>query len=255
MLFVTTVGHCDAPSKRAHGPLSPPRRRRRSSRESTRRRRGLLNRYYDPSSNQFLSIDPEVATTGQPYTYTGDDPLNSTDPLGLKQRCRPRTCSSPPKRHIGKPTVPDSVLASHPHKTTTRTSTVSSSNNYNAAPKSLTSTPGFSQGVKADQQDLFNGIDCHGSDNGIGGNGCDVQATEYSESISTTTFAFSSQSKIVQRTENITVSFSLITTSFASGLPEDSPGGSADFGISLGFKQYVGNAVVSTNSVNQSDLP
>ena len=26
-----------------------------------------------------------VATTGQPYAFTGDDPLNSTDPLGLKR--------------------------------------------------------------------------------------------------------------------------------------------------------------------------
>jgi hypothetical protein len=30
-----------------------------------------------------LSVDPDVATTGQPYVYTGDDPLNATDPLGL----------------------------------------------------------------------------------------------------------------------------------------------------------------------------
>jgi RHS repeat-associated protein len=44
----------------------------------------LINRYYDPSSDQFLSIDPAVAQTGQPYAFTGDDPLNKTDPLGLK---------------------------------------------------------------------------------------------------------------------------------------------------------------------------
>jgi hypothetical protein len=28
-------------------------------------------------------VDPDVAETGQPYAYTGDNPLNSTDPLGL----------------------------------------------------------------------------------------------------------------------------------------------------------------------------
>jgi RHS repeat-associated protein len=44
----------------------------------------LLNRYYDPSTDQFLSIDPDVAETGQPYVYTNDDPLNSADPLGLR---------------------------------------------------------------------------------------------------------------------------------------------------------------------------
>jgi RHS repeat-associated protein len=43
----------------------------------------LINRYYDPTTDQFLSIDPDAAQTGQPYAYTGDDPLNSTDPLGL----------------------------------------------------------------------------------------------------------------------------------------------------------------------------
>jgi uncharacterized protein RhaS with RHS repeats len=43
----------------------------------------LVNRYYDPSTDQFLSVDPDVADTGQPYAFTGDDPLNATDPLGL----------------------------------------------------------------------------------------------------------------------------------------------------------------------------
>jgi hypothetical protein len=39
--------------------------------------------YYDPSTAQFLSIDPDVAETGEPYTYTGDDSLNESDPLKL----------------------------------------------------------------------------------------------------------------------------------------------------------------------------
>jgi hypothetical protein len=30
-----------------------------------------------------LSIDPDIADTGQAYAYTGDDPLNFSDPLGL----------------------------------------------------------------------------------------------------------------------------------------------------------------------------
>jgi RHS repeat-associated protein len=44
----------------------------------------LINRYYDPSTDQFLSIDPDVATTDQPYLFTNDDPLNAEDPLGLQ---------------------------------------------------------------------------------------------------------------------------------------------------------------------------
>jgi RHS repeat-associated protein len=43
----------------------------------------LIGRYYDPATDQFLSVDPDVAETMQPYAFTGDDPLNATDPLGL----------------------------------------------------------------------------------------------------------------------------------------------------------------------------
>jgi RHS repeat-associated protein len=43
----------------------------------------LINRYYTPGTDQFLSVDPKLATTGQAYAFTGDDPLNATDPLGL----------------------------------------------------------------------------------------------------------------------------------------------------------------------------
>jgi uncharacterized protein RhaS with RHS repeats len=42
-----------------------------------------VNRYYNPTTGQFLSVDPPVGETGQPYAYTGNDPLNATDPLGL----------------------------------------------------------------------------------------------------------------------------------------------------------------------------
>ena len=40
-------------------------------------------RYYDPATAQFLSVDPDVATTLSPYGYVDGDPLNSTDPSGL----------------------------------------------------------------------------------------------------------------------------------------------------------------------------
>ena len=44
----------------------------------------LINRYYDPTTDQFLSVDPMVDSTGQPYVFANDNPLNGTDPLGLK---------------------------------------------------------------------------------------------------------------------------------------------------------------------------
>lgn len=41
------------------------------------------NRYYDPETDQFLSVDPMVETTGQPYVFANDNPLNATDPIGI----------------------------------------------------------------------------------------------------------------------------------------------------------------------------
>lgn len=42
-----------------------------------------INRYYDPATGQFVSVDPYVTQTLQTYVYTDDDPLNSADPSGL----------------------------------------------------------------------------------------------------------------------------------------------------------------------------
>jgi RHS repeat-associated protein len=44
---------------------------------------GSIHRYYDPATGQFISSDPLVGITGQPYAYAGDDPVNSSDPTGL----------------------------------------------------------------------------------------------------------------------------------------------------------------------------
>jgi hypothetical protein len=43
----------------------------------------LVHRYYDPTTTQFLTVDPLVAETGEPYGYAGDNPINSSDPSGL----------------------------------------------------------------------------------------------------------------------------------------------------------------------------
>jgi RHS repeat-associated protein len=39
-------------------------------------------RYYEPSTAQFLSRDPSLATTRAPYAYVSANPLNWTDPSG-----------------------------------------------------------------------------------------------------------------------------------------------------------------------------
>jgi len=44
----------------------------------------LRARYFDPSTGQFISRDPSVATTLRPYSYAGDNPVNVADPTGLR---------------------------------------------------------------------------------------------------------------------------------------------------------------------------
>ncbi len=43
----------------------------------------VLARYYDPTTAQFLTVDPDIATTLSPYGYVQGDPLNSADPTGM----------------------------------------------------------------------------------------------------------------------------------------------------------------------------
>jgi RHS repeat-associated protein len=43
----------------------------------------LIDRYFDPSTDQFPSVDPDVGLTDQPYAFTNDEPLNTSDPFGL----------------------------------------------------------------------------------------------------------------------------------------------------------------------------
>lgn len=42
-----------------------------------------VRRYYDPQTGQFISLDPAVDQTQAPYSYAGDDPIDSVDPSGL----------------------------------------------------------------------------------------------------------------------------------------------------------------------------
>jgi RHS repeat-associated protein len=42
----------------------------------------LMARYYDPSAGQFLSVDPFVSQTLQPYEYANGNPVTNADPTG-----------------------------------------------------------------------------------------------------------------------------------------------------------------------------
>jgi uncharacterized protein RhaS with RHS repeats len=49
----------------------------------------LRARYYDPSSQQFLTVDPALSWTEQAYAYAGGSPTNYSDPSGLAVDCGP----------------------------------------------------------------------------------------------------------------------------------------------------------------------
>ena len=50
--------------------------------------RSLVHRYYDPTTSQFLSVDPLADETGSPYAFASGDPVNGGDPSGeATQEC------------------------------------------------------------------------------------------------------------------------------------------------------------------------
>lgn len=49
----------------------------------------LNNRYHDPQLGVFISVDPLVSSTGEPYIYASGNPTTHSDPTG---RCGPSDC-------------------------------------------------------------------------------------------------------------------------------------------------------------------
>ena len=49
----------------------------------------LNNRYYDPTLGTFISVDPLVQATGEPYIYASGNPSTLSDPTG---RCADAGC-------------------------------------------------------------------------------------------------------------------------------------------------------------------
>ncbi len=56
----------------------------------------LRNRVYDPTTAQFMTVDPIEAISRAPYNYADDNPLNYADPLGLSGESIGEVPSCPP---------------------------------------------------------------------------------------------------------------------------------------------------------------
>ena len=52
----------------------------------------LRTRYYDPESQQFLTVDPALAWTEQAYAYVGGSPINFRDPSGRCEGAMMEAC-------------------------------------------------------------------------------------------------------------------------------------------------------------------
>jgi RHS repeat-associated protein len=74
----------------------------------------LIHRYYDPATAQFMSVDPAVAATGQPYIYTDGNPVNRTDPTGEKQVPPPVSCTTAWASKVLKWFVPRTAVWTNP---------------------------------------------------------------------------------------------------------------------------------------------
>lgn len=60
----------------------------------------LRARVYDPSTAQFMSVDPIVSRTEAPYFYAGDSPVTGGDPSGLCQKKQPNPPLPPWKQKL-----------------------------------------------------------------------------------------------------------------------------------------------------------
>jgi len=103
----------------------------------------LINRYYDPSTDQFLSIDPLLDQTGQPYVFTNDSPLNATDPLGAYEMYRDGGGAEhrqPQKTQVSPISESGKVQRADSSQTTTFVAFASTDNGFNIQVTSQQST-------------------------------------------------------------------------------------------------------------------
>ena len=60
----------------------------------------LRARFYDPTTAQFITIDPLQMWTNHLYAYEADSPLSHSDPSGLNSEPTPPPSNERPPRSV-----------------------------------------------------------------------------------------------------------------------------------------------------------
>jgi RHS repeat-associated protein len=96
----------------------------------------LRARYYDPITQQFLTVDPLLAATKQAYAYAGNSPLNRSDPSGLVAGCANGPCggSSPDGTKF-------EMITTFPDGTVSHTCSICSNGTWSDCPQSYAPRP------------------------------------------------------------------------------------------------------------------
>jgi uncharacterized protein RhaS with RHS repeats len=107
----------------------------------------LQNRYYEPATAQYLTRDPVDAVTGSAYGYTGDNPLNGSDPSGLYcTRLAPGEIG-PPSCPAGPPNLADPSEVATPGEAMTPCGSQSASSSQGDASEGLLNQANLGLGI------------------------------------------------------------------------------------------------------------
>ena len=228
----------------------------------------LINRYYDPTTDQFLSVDPDVAETGQPYTFSGGDPLNASDPLGLCNgpdgMCRnenvegshytlnssversDRTSSSVPITPIYGSRGAPARLIEHATETEARHGQTHTAQEGSRAYNAVENIPGVQQGIEVSEAQDEAQFGCHG----LPAISCISDASALSVTENTILYRTSNGESIREYVDAIDPEVSITELALFGGAADDAMYGGDPTADSLNFTE---NEIDLLNDV--SDFP
>ncbi len=228
----------------------------------------MFNRYYDPTTDQFLSVDPDVAETGQPYTFSGGDPLNASDPLGLCNgpdgMCRnenvegshytlnssversDRTSSSVPITPIYGSRGAPARLIEHATETEARHGQTHTAQEGSRAYNAVENIPGVQQGIEVSEAQDEAQFGCHG----LPAISCISDASALSVTENTILYRTSNGESIREYVDAIDPEVSITELALFGGAADDAMYGGDPTADSLNFTE---NEIDLLNDV--SDFP